>query len=50
MQSESDLLAGLNLEQEASRDTAERGLHREENANHVANYVPKENYPMSPNT
>lgn len=50
VQSESDLVAGLNLEWEASRDTAEGGLDHEENANHVANYVPKENYPMPPNT
>ena len=48
--SESDRLAGLNAEQEATRGTAEKGLRYEENANHVANYVPKESYCMSPNT
>lgn len=46
--SESDPLAGLNPQREASRDTAEKGLHPEENANRGTNYVPKGNYRMSP--
>lgn len=32
------------MEQEASRERAEKGLHCEENANRITNYVAKENY------
>lgn len=49
-QSESYLLAGLYQEQEASRETAGKGLHHEEDANCVTNFVSKQNYHTSPNT
>lgn len=49
-QSESYLLAGLNQEQEASRETAGKGLHHVEDANCVTNCVSKQNYHTSPNT
>lgn len=44
--SERDLLAGLNQEQEAFRDS----LYHEEDASCVSNYVSKQNYHTSPNT
>lgn len=46
-QSESDLLDGLNQEEQASREPAGKGLHHDEDANCINNYVSKQNYQKS---